>query len=59
MDHPVTARGAIKEVPQWEGKLVLHWLELAFEIEGHVEAKQLTPVKAHHLQHQYGGPSHV
>jgi hypothetical protein len=46
----LTARSAIKEVPHWEGELVLHWLKLAFKIEGHEETTQLTSVKARHLQ---------
>ncbi len=34
---PVTARSAIKEVPRRESKLVLHWLELAFKVEGRID----------------------
>ncbi len=47
---PVIARSAIVYVPRWVEELVLHRLELASKIEGHIETTQLTPVKARHLQ---------
>ncbi len=37
-------------MPRQEEELVIHRLELAFEIEGRVEMMQLTPVEARHLQ---------
>jgi hypothetical protein len=37
---------AILLMSHWEGKLVLHWLELALEIEGSIQMTQLTPVEA-------------
>ncbi len=40
---------------QSEEEIRLHWLELAFEIEGLIETMQLTPIKARHLQRSYIG----
>ncbi len=38
-------------MPHWEGKHVVHWLELVLEIKGCIETMQLTQVEACHLQH--------
>lgn len=45
----VAAGSAIGEMACWEGKLVLHWLELALEIERRVQTTELTMIEVSHL----------